>query len=228
MNRFGSSGKIILFDGTSSSGKTTISNYLKKDGYHHISFDDFAREGFIKFMTEIPNEYTSRAKREELRKLTQRKVMYEESLKHEKVVFDDISQIILNFIPKEEIYIIVVYASPTALIRNILSRRATDPRGPSILMDQFAKRYVKTNDPGKSIDIINRNKLIEDLRSIKFEFESDEELIKYAHDVFSKMNIFDGDDHPITLREEYYYDYILNSSNNNLDLLFEELKTIIN
>ena len=41
MNKKGGGKNIILLDGTSTAGKSTISKYLIKDGYAHICNDDY-------------------------------------------------------------------------------------------------------------------------------------------------------------------------------------------
>ena len=57
--QLGGAANIILLDGTSSSGKTTISELYKQQGYEHIQADDYLQKGRISVLKTLPNDYIS-------------------------------------------------------------------------------------------------------------------------------------------------------------------------
>jgi len=229
MNQKGGGKNIILLDGTSTAGKSTISKYLIKDGYVHICNDDYGPIAYRKLMSELPNEYISEEKMNKLIRDAVYDYMINESKKHDKVVFDDVLQDILDYTDRNKIYIVVVYTSIDDLARNIANR---NKKGESIRhkrhFHQFTKRYIESESKNDSIDKINRKSFIENLKKyLKYEFASENELIEFANNIFGEMNIIDDDDHYIKLRDEYQHDYILKTSSKNPEELYNELKSII-
>lgn len=217
--------KYILLDGTSSSGKTTISKFYEKYGYYCIASDDYSKVSLNELLSVLPNEYLSNTKSSELLGLTRAKNMYSASKKYDKVVFDDISQNILKVIPRKQIFVIIVYCSLDTLTRNMTIRRFTDYRG-KFVFDQYANRYVKTNTKKDSLDVINRKNFVTSLETMKADFESEDKLMQFATNVFNKMNIDDDNDHYIKLRDEYTYDYIIDTKNKTPSEIFDELKNV--
>ena len=61
---------------------------------------------------------------------------------------------------------------------------------------------------------------------MKYFFDSAEDLISFADEVFSKMGINDDGDHKVELRDEFEHDYILNTKGKNIDEIFTELKNL--
>ena len=230
MNQRGGGKNIILLDGTSTAGKSTISKYLvEKNGYVHICNDDYGPIAYKKFISELSNEYISEEKMKKLVRDAIYDYMISESKKHDKVVFDDVAQDILDYIDRNKIYIVVVYTSIDNLVRNIANR---NKKGESIRykrhLHQFTKRYIRSESEKGSIDKINRKSFIENLKKyLKYEFASENELIEFANNIFAEMNITDDNDHYIKLRNEYQYDYILKTSSKNPEELYNELKSII-
>lgn len=216
---------IILLDGPSSSGKTIIAKVFEEHGYKYIASDDYSKQGFTEFMKKIPNEYGSREEKMKSINLEIRRLMYDESKKFTKIIFDDIQQDILNFFNRNDIFIVIVYTPLNDLVRNIVARKTTSYRG-LFVFEQFAKRYVKTDSSNDGIDKINVNNFIENLKQIKFEFDSEENLIEFAKNIFSKMGISDDNDHYIRLHNNYVYDYILNTSNKTPKMIYDELKNL--
>jgi len=209
----------ILLDGTSSSGKTSICDFYEEKEYVRISIDDFLDKKFNKIFSELPNEYTN------IMKIIA-KDMVDEAEKHDKVIFDVVDQNIIEqakTVNGKNIYVIVVYASLEDLIRNIDSRRKKmDPRG-IFVFDQFVERYTKTDE--KTDMIVNRKKFIKKLEeTMKYEFNNEEDLEKYAINLFKRMDIDDDDDYYVELRENYYADYIINTSGKSKREIYEELK----
>ena len=215
---------IILLDGTSSSGKTSIGKFYEKDGYKLIAVDDFPFEMVQKLVyEELSDEYIGPEKIQKLISKKHRELMITESKKYDKIIFDDINQHILNQCERKNIYIVIVYASLDRLVKNILSRKTTDPRG-IFVFTQYAKRYIKTDSSKDGLDIINRIEFIEQLKKIKYEFESENALVEFAKIIFSRMEIDDDNDHYIKLRDTFQFDYILNTKDKTPIELYQELK----
>lgn len=221
--QIGGSHNIILLDGTSSAGKTTIGKLYEKHGYKHITGDDYHLKSFIAVNEKLPNEYISWEKRHELVKHELRRLMYDESKKYPKVILDDINQTILKFFNRKDIYVIVVYASLNDLINNIIRRKLDEPRG-LFVFTQYAKRYTVTDSKTDSLDMVNRQDFIDNLKKLKSEFESEAELIKFATKIFADMGISDDDDHYITLKPNYQFDYIVKIHGKKPSDIYEELK----
>ena len=129
----------------------------------------------------------------------------------------------MNQCERKNIYIVIVYASLDRLVKNILSRKTTDPRG-IFVFTQYAKRYIKTDSSKDGLDIINRIEFIEQLKKIKYEFESENALVEFAKIIFSRMEIGDDNDHYIKLRDTFQFDYILNTKDKTPIELYQELK----
>lgn len=222
LNQNSGNRKIIFLDGTSSSGKSTIAKLFEKEGYKHINVDDFMDQGRIIMLKNLPNEYTSNSQKISLHKYETGKLMLEESKKYDKVILDDVRQDILQFFNRKDIYIIIVYTSLDNLMRNFLKRRFYDPRG-LFVFEQYSKRYISIDSSIDSLDIISRPKFIELLKQIKYEFESETQLIEFANKIFATMNINDDLEHYIKLRDTYQYDYIVNTSNKSPSEIYQEL-----
>ena len=80
------------------------------------------------------------------------------------------------------------------------------------------------NNDLQKIEVINRKDFYKILlKYFKYEFKSEEKLIKFSNDIFSNMNIMDDNDHYIKVRDEIKYDYILVTTNKSKDEIFNEL-----
>ena len=214
---------MIFLDGPPSCGKSSIAKLFETVGYIHIGIDDFNRKGHYSTYAQIKNEYMDI--RDEMRTETA-KLMVDESKKHNKVIFDTTNQKFTQFIDIDKLFIVVVYAPLNELIRNMKSRQLTDSRG-LFVFNRYSQKYIKTDDVSKSIDVINRQRFVEMLETMKYEFKSENDLIAFAHKIFKEMGILDDDDHHIRLRGGCAYDYILDTTNKTIDELFDELKLII-
>ena len=201
--------KIILLDGTSSSGKTTISRFFENDGYKYIGLDDY-----ILVFDQQPHL------------INVRELMATDAVKHNKVIIDDVDQDILNLMDRKTVFIVIVYASLANLIRNMISRKETDHRG-IFVFEQYAKKYIRSDTAEYSIDIINRKLFIENLIQIEYEFSSKHELINFANDIFLLMGIDNDENHFVKLRSTIQYDYIIDTNNKSPYDIYSELNKII-
>jgi broad-specificity NMP kinase len=248
--------KRILLNGTSSCGKTTLSKYFINYGFYHIENDEFQSNNrllgdskYILSTVDTNKYYTKR----ELDNLINKKrqllifkeslqydiikyeylvhlLMYEESLKHEYVIYDDICQNILKHNENEnDIFIIIMYTPLKQLINNIFTRRTTTMRGLSVF-NQYTERYVKTTEYDENIiDNINKPNFIKHLKhTLKFMFDSEENLILFANDIFTNMEINDDEIHPIKLRDTFRCDLLINTTHKTINEIFEEIKHILN
>lgn len=215
---------IILLDGTSSSGKTSICFFYDKLGFKRIPLDDYPHSLRQKLVyEELPNEYFGPNKILQATKLKARELMALETTKYSNVVIDDVEQYILKYIPRNKVYVVIVYTSLEDLVRNILNRKNTDPRS-TFVFDQFAEKYVKLESENDSIDILNRQKFILALKKISYEFENEQELNAFAEKIFSFMNIEDDVDHYIGLRSGIEYDQIINTTSKSPIEIFTEIE----
>jgi hypothetical protein len=211
----------ILLDGTSSSGKSTISKFFIDDGYFHINFDNYAEAGDIEFIKTVGNNYDDG-------KLNYtRKLMFEEAQKHKLVLYDDIYQKITSFYKKRsDLFIIVVYTSLSQLVDNMHSRRFTSRRG-LFVFDQYSSRYI-TTEANDFIDKISKPTFINKLKEkMKYEFDSEDDLIKFANETFQQIGITDDKEHGIKLRDSFEYDYLVKTDGREPKDIFVELQKIV-
>ncbi len=232
--------KMILIDGTSSSGKTTISKYLNRKNYKSFHIDDYNNDKRInkikiKLYKKIQNKYGEYNKIRDIEYNIAVKYMVEDAIKSKRNIVFDIStqKEIIEYINKKykknKLFIINLYTNLEGLIRNLKKRMIEGDRRSIRIFYQFADRYVKTEISDKNkIDKINKRKFKKILsENLKYEFENKEELNKFCNDVFERMGIKDNKSYYIKLRDEYKYDYILNTSNKTKRTIFNEINNIL-
>jgi broad-specificity NMP kinase len=216
-----SGANMILLDGVSSSGKTTICKFYEEQGYHRIAFDDFHSGAKKASIADLPNEYIGKNRKRELAMLKLHELLLAESKKYRLVIIDDITQGIRKFIPN--ICIIIMYTPIADLVRNMLNRKTVEPRNIHVF-EQFATKYIKAIPCNKIIDYVNRLEFVTFLEKLKYEFESERELEDFAKKIFADMNIYDDNDHPISLRDNHEYYYIINTHNKTPREIYDEIK----
>ena len=225
--------KHILLDGTSSSGKSTISKLFGAIGYKHIAFDDFMSNDIwgkieSEYLKTIDiNDYADQKKRYVFIDHRLRLPMYEEGTKHNLVIYDDVDQSIATYYDNDSLFIIIIYTSPNNLVDNIFKRRNTEPRGLGPF-HQFAERYEVTNgevtNGNKTIDTIDKPSFIDKLKQkLKYEFDSETTLNEFANDFFKKIGIEDDLMHQIKLRDNYRCDYLVKTNGRDRVDIFKEL-----
>lgn len=227
---------IILLDGTSSAGKSTICKFfgseytcLIADDYAQGELGDVIQKKYAEHLKNISNEYT--IGRTELFRKFWASEMIDDALKVGKAIIDSvIAQIFIDEINRrglnDQLYIILLYTSINDLVRNIESRRLEgDPRG-TFVFKQYAKRYTKTDKDG--IDTVNRkkfNKIL--LDNFKYDFKNKEELDTFCNDTFEQMGITDDEDHLIKVKDEVKYNYLLTTLGKSREEIFKEVKSIL-
>ena len=195
---------IIYLDGASSSGKTTIAKLFARKGYARLSRDDFE----IKYFNQ----------REQIPRL-----MIEESKKYPKVIFDIGGQGLLESLDRNKVFVVIIYAPLCDIIDNLISRKNEgDPRG-LFALTIYGAMYIKTNTKKNCIDIVNRDDFIKCLDKINYEFDSQDELVKLAHNVFKDMGIFDNKNYCIKPKGYQDYDYIINVHGKTPTQIMDEL-----
>ena len=230
----GSNNKFLLVDGTSSAGKSTICKYFSKKNFLCFQIDNYFNDKRINFdnlFKKIKNKY---GETDKIYNYEPVKYMINDAIKTNKnILFDHISQKeIINYMNTKKynnLYIIIVFTNLNNLARNLEIRRKNGDRRGVFAFKQFSERYIKCkNNDLQKIEIINRKyfyKIL--LKYFKYEFKSEEELIKFSNDIFSNMNIIDDNNHFIKLRNEYKYDYLLITTNKTKTDIFNELNKII-
>jgi len=63
---------------------------------------------------------------------------------HNKIIIDDIGNGILQYLPNENIKNVLLHSPIYILLKNIESRRETDPRDPKTVLDQYLEKYEAT------------------------------------------------------------------------------------
>ena len=152
-----------------------------------------------------------------------------ESLRKKNIIdlvddFDENNDLLINkYIPDK--FHVLVYTNVYDLVDNLIRRSLTEPRGVWLFTEQFVKYYVSTKNKEEAIDTINFNKFVKSLKKIKYEFESEEDLEKFAKNIFNLLGIS-----KITKNKNYCikprlnnYDLILNTK----DKSPEKLKDMI-
>lgn len=210
----------IILEGTSSSGKSSIVKLFPKK-YKKVALDDleYNKEELYKI---VKNKYY---KNEEMDKMfyniisnrLSSRVKGSSDFIIDQVDPKNLSKLI-NKLPNTTVRILL-YTNLNDLVDNIDKRKIYDARG-LFVFKQFTQYYVKTDDNG--IDIININDFIEYLKKIKFFFENEKELVKFAKDIFKDLGITDKKNHNIKPRISTY-NYLLNSKGKTPT----ELKNII-
>jgi adenylate kinase family enzyme len=226
--------KIILLDGTSSSGKSTICTFFKSKNFSCFQIDKYTdycnkkvKNKWLKTVKNLKNEYNNI----NFNSICEKTLM-DDCLKiKSNVLIDDVEQFSYIKMLEEKklinnLYIINVFANFKNLARNLESRRKEcDPRGINAF-SQFADRYIKTDeDNPKKIEKINRKSFKNLLlKYFKYEFSNQIQLITFSNDIFKRMEIDDDNDHYIKVRDNIRYDYLLNTTNKTKNQIFKELQ----
>lgn len=223
----------ILLDGTSSSGKTTLSKLFAAIGYKHVAGDEF-----------FTGDLWKKCYRQHLDSIDQNeyqindtyildcayKDMYDTNQDTNLVIYDVIDQKILKYDINNNIIAIVVYASLEQLVDNIFSRRYDEPRG-IFIFNQFTGKYEyvekDATNSHKQIDAVNYNNFVNKLKEkLKYEFKSEDDLIKFVDTRFEELgitNINKDEYYGIRLKKEFRCDYLLNCTGKDKVAIFKEL-----
>ena len=226
----------ILLDGTSSSGKSTICNFFKKKDFICIKGDDLlSSDDYYTFYgmeyKKIPNEYVTQEFKKNLGKNISGKYLMENAIKNDKTIIDWVvpQGIIHSFKEKEiNLYVILVYANLSTLARNMISRKAENDPRKTFVFRQFSERFVKTTNKDEIIDTVNRKTLKKILLdNFKMEFTGEKDLTDFCNKTFKTMNIEDDKNHGIKVRDEFKYDYLLNTNGKSKQDIFKELEDLL-
>lgn len=224
----------ILLDGTSSVGKSTLARLLENVGFKYISIDDFGwsiiKDCQKKYFSTIDrNTYHNNDELTKFMDLCSREYMYNTSFDYNYVVYEDIGQHILHFYKdtNKKIIVVLLYASLSQLIDNINRRIDTDPRHKFIFRN-FCTKYEVCNEENnnKCIGTVNFNKFVDKLdNDLKYLFESRDEIVNFATDLFKKLEItnIEDRDYKIKPRSGVYFDILIDVTNKSKTDIFSEL-----
>lgn len=219
----------IFLSGTSSSGKTSIIKEMPKK-YNILSLDGLYEKYNFEICknTKLKNRYYSIKEKDNIYYDCLYKKLIE-CLKKDNIIdwvddFNDNYELLIDkYLPNR--FHILVYTNLYDLVKNINKRKLYEPRGIWLFEEQFIKYYKETKNKDDAIDTINYTKFIKSLEKIKYEFESEKELNKFAGKIFNLLGI-----KKIIKDKDYYikprlntYDLILITKNKNPT----ELKNII-
>jgi hypothetical protein len=222
--------RYIILDGTSSTGKTMVCKYFSKFGYNCLSSDEYNNRMVNEFLKNIPNKFMNKNLIYDKLAEKSRRLLVKDAKKGDKSIIDDVdqTQILKYFTSKDKFFIIVIYSGLSDLARNINNRRKEgDLRGLNVFR-QFSWRYISCNKDEDYIDIVNLPEFKAILnRYLKYEFENRQQLDTFANDIFNNMGIKDNKKHYIKLRNQYKYNYVLNTTNKTKNDIFKELGKFI-
>ena len=175
----------ILLLGTSSVGKSTLSQYFKEIGYTHISCDNY---GYKMLHYTNLNQYYSG---DERMSLFYDEQMYLDGMKESNpfILYDCINYELCNLYKKnnQSLFTVLLYASPIKLIDNIYKRRTKERRGWSALL-LYTDLFEITQNYTLSIDKINKNEFKHKLQEkLMFLFRSELHLNDCVKQFFIKL-----------------------------------------
>jgi cytidylate kinase len=210
----------ILITGTSSSGKTSITNTFPRK-YKKIHVDDYWDKAYTKTYSKLKNDYYDQEELDKDHYKEVRKMMKKDGKGYDNVIFDDVDITILNYLPKDTKKVLI-YAGFKDLTRNLIRRRKKEPRK-SFIYEQFAEWFEVTDDVDQAIDIINIRDFIKQLKKVKWNFGSERELRDFAKMIFLMMGIDDRKNHYIKLRNDIY-DVIINTEDKKPKEIYYDIK----
>jgi adenylate kinase family enzyme len=192
----------IILGGTSSSGKTTVSKLFPKK-YYRIGIDDVWQNNGQICWKDVKNRFYIEKNKHKILDDCAYKLMVKKTKGHKNYVIDTIifegdPKRLLKLLPKSVKYVLI-YTDLSHLVRNMVSRKYKEHRG-LFVFNQFAKIYTKTNKKSEAVDKISLKMFIKKLHKIKYEFENEFELKKFARKIFSRMGIKDSKPHWIKTR----------------------------
>lgn len=201
-------GLILVLGGTSTSGKTSIANYLKTKGYVCISLDEI--------FDEIRPDLTLNLYQDEL--MTQhpdRKEMIKRIkgyyFEGKKILVDEVFPTLLMkfFNPnKYNIKTILIYSGMDRLLINYHKRKFIDYRSIKSILAQFCQIYLVNDDKDGMIDTINKSEILKICHEDHKSFKNSGDLTSFVKNVNSKLGITSKNKY-IHAREEY--DLIINN-----------------
>lgn len=224
--------KIVILQGVSSSGKTSIGNLFRDIGYDYIDSDNYIDKAIFDIYKNIKNEYINDNK---IELQTKERLSYYimqaiNNTLNNKIIIVAGSTFKRNFnLPSIKI---LLYTSPNDLIRNVYNRNTKSPnkddyRAIHGVFKNYTNKYIST-EKEVALDVVNRQDFINKLKNtVKFLFRSEKDLIKFGYDVFKNLNIYDNNNHYIKLRNIYKYDYICKTQNKTLKEIFSEIKNFV-
>jgi energy-coupling factor transporter ATP-binding protein EcfA2 len=109
---------------------------------------------------------------------------------HNKIILDDIGNGILQYLPNENIKNVLLHAPIYILLKNVESRKETEPRDPKEVLKQYLEKYEATNQKpditqGDPTTKLTKDSLIGLLKSNGLDDE-------YINDFLNKLGV-DGD-----------------------------------
>lgn len=198
---------ILILGGTSTSGKSSIGNYLKDKGFVCISLDDI--------FNEIRPDITLNLYQDELlTKHPDRKEMVKRIKSYyfegKKILVDEVfpALIIKHFSPsKFNIKTVLIYSGIDRLLINFHKRKFKDYRSIRSILVQFTQLYQVTNDPD-GIDTISKSEITKICHEDHKSFKNSEDLTQFVKNVNNKLGITAKNKY-IHARDEY--DLVMNN-----------------
>lgn len=223
----GGNNNCIIFDGISSSGKSSLCSIFNQKGYECIK-TDIIYENAIKIYNEtVKNKYITKKQMKIKINNIFVTMLFELGNGKPKIVYDFApQQDMIKLFKNNNIcpFILFIYADFLQLAKNINSRKTTEKRGVSVF-EQFATKYIITDDiDSAGFDTINKITFKQILKdNLKYLFESEEILNNFANKIFTDIGINDDHNHKIKIKNELHCDYLINVSGKNFDQIINEL-----
>jgi broad-specificity NMP kinase len=185
----------LILLGTSSVGKSSISQYFKDIGYVHISCDDYINI----ISTNVEKKFYD-SHEEQIR--DRNEPMYQRGLQEKTpyILYDDITMDVCNFYENRNdyspnsLYKILLYPSITRIVNNVYSRRFSQKRTWD-LFDQYPNFYTLAKDDDSVIDVINKQEFIQLLKDkLQYLFTSEQDLLEKVNTFFISLGANEQDE----------------------------------
>jgi shikimate kinase len=215
---------IVFIEGTSSSGKTSIMKKFSSK-YAKVSADDFRKQGHARMMKSLKNKYYSVDEIEQFLK-TNRFALMAIAVKSKKyAVVEATGSGALKHLPKKTTTVLL-YTPIEELAKHMNSRKSIGEYRGNMVFRQFSEKYIKTEDSSESIDEVSIVEFIKILKTIKWAFTSEKNLLEFAKKTFTSMGINNDKKHYITHRKKNY-DIVLMSDGKSTQVLYNKLIKIL-
>lgn len=204
---------IIYLTGTSSCGKSSILN-LFPDNFLRVGFDEYRNKLGL---SVLENKYYTNRLLE--RNLCTQREMAKDAMSVDNAIIDNFNSYMLSYLP-DDTFKVIMYANLNKITSNVISRKKDNPRDRQPF-EQLSKKYTVTDNYNESIDTIDSDSFIKELKRVKWLFESEEALILFVKKQLELLGILDTGKYYIKPKE--IFDYILMADDKTSEELRDEL-----
>ena len=190
----------FLFFGPSSSGKSSLADIFPKS-FTIVHYDDIYYETEKVCTSKLKNKFYSKKEKLEMMNKCAREQIAKKVKGKSSFIIDTVSFQSLRNEFSPSVQSILIYSNLDQMVNNYKTRRDRS----LYIYDGYSGLYrKKLYNNEMTLDVVKLSDFITSLQKIKYEFENQKELIKFAKDIFAKMGITDNKPHAITPRSSEY------------------------